>query len=579
MRRRATVLAWAALLAASLLLLVVSWGRWSDAIVDSGSEWILPDGLARGGLLYRDVVHWFGPLPPYLVALLFRLFGSGFRTLVLAGGLTTIATLAALHAALRRVTGRLEAALWCAIAVAALVFMPWGGGSLLGMGLRIWLAAALTLAAVTLAVRRGNAPSHAVLAGGLAGLAGLCRTEWGLAAAAAAAVALFVRIGPRRAIRSWIGIAAGWAVIFGGGILLFVGLAGSEAVIEDGHVLLSGLPEETRKFLFHASGLHDVPGGLLRMIRSSALWTSGWILLATIALRERGSGWVRARLPLLAAALAVTLLCRHYAGPWPMYLFSAAPLAGATSVWVGLSRRGPRAAAFAAFGSLAVVLSYRRPFSITDWPYVAPALLFAVVSAAGLLRLSIAVARSPQRRSLRRVAAAGLAAVFAAFVVGRVLWYRNDPRVPVPGTSALLHADAARAAWLDRAASTIRESTGPEEALVVFPEGAVLNFLAGRRNPLRHWLYIPGYLTEENEPRVLAELQRVWPGAIVVMNRTTREYGRARFGEDYGRSIAEWIAQNYEPASAIRDEGTGDLLYLRRDRDRHEPRSSPAGAI
>ena len=99
--------------AATAGLWIVSRGKWSDAIIDSGREWIVPDALSRGELLYRDVVYWFGPFTPYFQAAFFRVFGSGFGTLVLSGAAAACGTIAALCLAARRVTGRAEAA-WAA---------------------------------------------------------------------------------------------------------------------------------------------------------------------------------------------------------------------------------------------------------------------------------------------------------------------------------------------------------------------------------------------------------------------------------------------------------------------------------
>ena len=50
----------------------------------------------EGQMLYRDVVYWFGPFTPFYHALFFRLFGSSFSTLVLAGAVTSAGVLAAL---------------------------------------------------------------------------------------------------------------------------------------------------------------------------------------------------------------------------------------------------------------------------------------------------------------------------------------------------------------------------------------------------------------------------------------------------------------------------------------------------
>jgi len=90
---------------------------------------------------------------------------------------------------------------------------------------------------------------------------------------------------------------------------------------------------------------------------------------------------------------------------------------------------------------------------------------------------------------------------------------------------------------------TFEHATLSGSGLVAFPEGELLNFLSGRSNPLRHALYLPGYLTDANEGEVLAELSNARPAAIVVWRRPAGEYGRGLFGEDYGRRIADWIRE------------------------------------
>ena len=188
-----------ALAGASVALFFISRGKWSDAIIDSGREWIVPDALAQGDLLYRDVVYWFGPLTPYFHALFFALFGSGFPTLVAAGIVGSIGVLAALHFALRAVTGRRRHSSGPRSRFPALVFMPNAGGSILGMGYRIWHAAGFALAAISLA-SRGNERRpilRAALVGLLGGLAGLCRTEWGAVAVLASLAASSAAIAGR----------------------------------------------------------------------------------------------------------------------------------------------------------------------------------------------------------------------------------------------------------------------------------------------------------------------------------------------------------------------------------------------
>ena len=149
------------------------------------------------------------------------------------------------------------------------------------------------------------------------------------------------------------------------------------------------------------------------------------------------------------------------------------------------------------------------------------------------------------RRRLRRAVLAGIAAVAVLAFGGRLLQYASDDRIPIPGTDGMLSTRPRVVRELTDLALAIRRGTAPGDGLVVFPEGEVLNLLSGRANPIRHKLYLPGYLTAENESEVLAELAKARPAAIVIWLRPTSEYGHSLFGRDYGRRIGGWIEKNY----------------------------------
>jgi hypothetical protein len=537
------------LAAATVLLFVVSRGKWSDAIIDSGREWMVPDALSRGALLYRDVVYWFGPFTPYFQAGFLRLFGSGFGALVLAGAVAGIGVLAALFSTLVRVAGRRDADLWTALAVPALLFMPNAGGALLGMGYRIWQAATFTLAAVALASSGGGrrrGASSAFAAGALAGLAGLCRTEWGLAAILATGLAAVLRARARaRGAADALLALGGFALVFGGGLAAFLWLAGPQAVVGDGHLLLTGLPEETRHFLVAFSGVADWRRGMLELLYSGAMWTGVFLLAARLAapagVRTRGLEVA------LAAVLLVLIATALAGGAGGAVIFSAAPAVGLAALAAGLWRgRGSPAAALAASGLLAVLLSYRRPFHIGDSAYVGPPLLFAFVSAAGLLRLAVAHRRLRVSRRLRTAFRWAIAALLLLAFAGRAWQYASLEGVPIAGTSKMLTARPELAREIEQLGSRIRQGTRVGEGLIVFPEGELLNLLSDRPNPIRHKLYLPGYLTDANEADVLRELESARPAAIVLWRRPVPEYGRALFGEDYGKRIRVWIDGNYD---------------------------------
>jgi hypothetical protein len=555
--RRIAVIGAAALLLATAGLFVVSRGKWSDAIIDSGREWIVPDALARGELLYRDVVYWFGPFTPYFHAAFFKIFGSSFQTLVLAGIVGSIGVLAPLYFALRRVTERREAALWTALAIPVLVFMPNAGGSILGMGYRIWHAAAFALAAIFFASRdspRGRLGSAAA-AGVLAAMAGLCRTEWGVAALAASLLTIFVRHADfdGKAVGE-AGTAVGSALaIFSGTYLLFAAVAGPAAIFSDAPVLLFGLPEETRRHVAFA-GWRAWPGGILVMLYSLAMWAGAYVVVEIAALARGDRGRMRRRAPLLFLILAALAVLSRWASA-DSIVYSAAPAICLAALIAGVRHAGRSGAASAAgFALLGLVLSFRRPFHIADAPYVAPPLLFALCSAAALVQGLVA---READASLRSRLSAGIAAAVAGLTVlafvGRAVSYRADGRVAVPGTDGMLSAEASTADRIAGAAAAVRRCGGGDRGLAVFPEGEVLNLLTGRPNPLRHKLYLPGYLTARNERAVLDELRRTKP-IVVVWPRPVGEYGGGNFGEHYGKSLRDWIERSCVPCPGRADE-------------------------
>jgi hypothetical protein len=547
-----------------VILFLVSRGKWADAIIDTGNEWLWPDALARGELLYRDVVYWFGPLTPYVHAAAFGLFGSSFASLVLAGAVASILTLAALSLCLRLVTGRPEAALWTVLAIPLLVFMPFSGGSLLGMGYRMWHAAALTLLALWVALSPRGARWRPWIAGVLVGLAALCRAEWGAIALVALAA------GMRRRGAGWRVIARSTvaaAVVFVAVMAPFVAAAGLERFLTESFVFLVGLPAETRSSAVGWMGVRRWPWGVWSWIYASTLWIAVYGLIETAATR-RGRATTSASLRDLAplyAALAV-LLAGAVAGQRVGSVALAwIPAACVAAIVVGWRRRA-RGALLVACGLVGLLGCARRMFDLRDFGYVAPPALFALVCAAGLVRL--AARRRPRaaapRRRLRRFVRIGLVVLIAGAFLDRISRYANDSRVPIPGTDGFLAASPGLARALERTAAEVRRRTPEGGSLVVFPDGAVLNFLSGRRNSLRHKLYVAGFLRASNEDAVLRELAARPPDAVVVLDRPDGYDPPRVFGRDYGSRVRRWLEEWYDlaPVAGTTAEPAGFPLLL-----------------
>jgi hypothetical protein len=539
----------AAVALASAGLFFVSKGKWSDAIIDSGTEWLYADALAGGALLYRDVVYWFGPFTPYFQSIFFRLLGSSFSTLAFSGAAGACGILAALHFALRLLTDRRGAWLWTALAVPTLVFMPNSGGAILGMGYRIWHPAGFALVACGLASQKGSgrAMGRNVAAGVCVGLAGLCRTEWGVIALVSVLAALWVRLRSRGDFRrEALGIAGAAALAFAATLGGFAAAAGPAALLREAPVLLVGIPAETPAGTV-LSVFTGWRGGIPLLLYSTALWLGVIALAGTLAARGADPAEAKRWLRRLVVVLGGLLVLAAVGAGSGAVVFSAAPSFCLLALGAGLvRRRGPRAAALVAFGCLGILAFHRRLFHIADGGYVAPPLLITIVCAAGLLRVLVAGERKRVVRVRFRAALDGaLAALIAISFLGRALQYAADERVPVPGTAGMLSAHAVTAGELTTVAAAVRAETREGDGLVVIPEGGALNFLAGRPNPMRRKISIPGYLTESNEKDFIGELERSRPAAIVIVKRPAGEYGRGLFGQGYGQRTRAWIEEHY----------------------------------
>ena len=92
---------WAGLAVVAMAFVIaaaVSWRKWPDVVIDFGLQLYLPWRIDQGAVLYRDL-HYLagGPFSQYFNALLFKIFGVSFRTLIFANLTITAALLVLIY--------------------------------------------------------------------------------------------------------------------------------------------------------------------------------------------------------------------------------------------------------------------------------------------------------------------------------------------------------------------------------------------------------------------------------------------------------------------------------------------------
>ena len=539
-----------AILAAAFVFgLGASWHRWGGPLIDTGREMNQPLRLAAGETLYSDVRHIYGPISPWFHAALFRVFGPSLNVLYADGIASAIVILALVYLLARRLMDPLASGIatlsvmWlCVFKPAGNYILPYSYSALHGTALSL---GALAILAAALENRRTSAIPY-VAAGFVAALALLAKMELGLAALAAGVTAAAVADrSPARRITlgaAFIVPAVGLTIVVYAAIAARIGWS---ILSSDNWLLAYNLPPELAYYNRRISGF-DRPLQSAERVLIAAIKLGILVAIVSAASRLAAGGADRRRawtVMAAAAALAVTLSLTTGLD-WDKGPFLAMPLLLAALLLMPRART-PIVATYAVFAlvSLArMVLHVRSGGAYGSFLLPASVVMFTYLWVGPFAdRLS-----DPRARGIFRRIALGLMLVVAVVTAG-ILAYRyrasNTVTVETARGSMIAPPDVGLA-W-NEALAFIAARTRPGDAVAVMPEGTSLDFLSGRRNPLREEIVTPGYLNSAGETRAIRQLQEAHTPLILITNRLTEEFGPAVFGRDYCRQLMTWIDDHY----------------------------------
>jgi hypothetical protein len=577
-----------------------SWRRWPDPLVDFGRELYVAWQLADGHLLYRDVASLFGPLSPYLNALWFRVFGVSLLTIAGCNLVILAALTWAIYVIVRRGTDRVTATT-CSL-VFLLVFgfsqyvtvgnynfvTPYSHeithGVFLSAVMIVALARGLTTGSVALMA----------MAGLCFGLVSQTKAEVALAAVVSAltgfaAAAIADRDARMRVLRA-AAVFAVTAIVPPLGFLWFfashLGAADAAALLAAPNraVAMSGIGASA--YYRAGAGLDAPLANAMRMAGAFMAIAGFAALLASLAMiqaRRRLTG--RSAVVLRVGVRALVVILLGWFAPWTLFP-RALPL---TTLLVLV------AVAAVMFRNRADREAWLRYLSLLCWSAFALAMLAKMVLyvrvshygfalampaattlVAGLVWLApAAVARAGgSAREFRTLALLAIAVACAVHVGTSHAFLRAKTLAIGRGADGFLAFDG-EARWQGRAAreaeALVERTLAPGGTLAVVPEGAMINFLTRRRNSTPYHTLMPPEVQIYGEERILGAFRAAPPDFVLLVSKETQEYGVGRFGgASYGRALAAWIDQAYEPVTAIgRDErGEPAMMLLKRRDDR-----------
>ena len=557
-----------------LIMLAVSWRKWTSMIVDIGRETDLPFRLMNGEMLYRDIHYLYPPFSPYFNSLLYRVFGVHLDTLAFSGIIFTAILVVLCYAIARKLMPPTGAAIAASL-ITVLSFKP--AGSLIlpysFAGLHgVVFALASVYFTIRFAERRNN--RDLVISGVFIGLATITKQEFGFASAATVmACAVFLNRSNVRGVVRDISLAAVPALliavpVFG---MLFATIDW-RILIEDCHLFYTNIPESLEIYNRFRSGLNDPVGSFIQMIGAAAVSLVFAALI--IFLSDRTTKLRRTLIFWFAASLAVALLVLFmYREGWDGSPLRALPfllIAFIVAAWrrerdagqkLPTSAKGvasPQIVFILAIFSLAILarVALRVPSGGFSGSFYVPPSLILVVYAL-LVELPAKIKRwtgdDGSYVRARSIAIAFCVIAIVGTTVSFSIRYRSRFGHEISTIRGRLIAERGSGPTLEDALNYVEAHTSDNEVIAVLPEGNDLAFLTGRRINFRHQVLIPDFLNKEDEMQAIDALEKADVRHILITNRPMREFGETAFGEDFNRTLGTYIWRNFETVAVFGD--------------------------
>jgi len=559
---------WLLVSTASLAVgLAASWQRWGNPLVDCGREMNQPLRLLEGQRLYADVSHIYGPLAPYLNALLYRLFGVHLAVLDAHGLIATVVILGLTYWISRQIMGR-AAATGATLGVTWLCALKQSGNYVLPYAYAAVDGCALGLGALALSMRFVQNGRMWLLAsaGGLAGVACLAKTEMGVAAAAVVVAAALVRsAGHANRGRSLVvGLTPTFLLIaLGYGAL--AGQVGWRTLVYENYLLPLRLPQALVFYNRRMFGFDEPLRSLAQMLAISLRLALICVLTLCLALclvrraaaEEHRAARVRTlvRMLWITAVLLIGVAATWQVTEWDKGPFLAVPFLLVATLLFSRQRareRGRRigriagrsaelmiVSAFALATLARTLLRVRSGGAYSS--YLLPAAIVIFVYAWTCL-LPLVMPDGATRRATRRLTLMfvfGWLIATAAITISRYNKHFNYVLTTPHGTMRV-RPDLGIA--FEQAMAFIGEHSRRGDAVAVLPEGTALDFFTDRRNPLNEEITTPGLL---DEPRAIRRLAETRTPLVLITNRPTEEFGAPAIGRDYYQTLMRAVELDY----------------------------------
>jgi len=567
-----------------LLCAALTWRKWPDLLVDYGTQLYIPWQILHGAVLYRDLFYFGGgPLAQYFNALLFKIFGVSFSTLIFAN---LIFTAGIVLLVFRRFLAAADA--WTATLIGAAIVVVFAFAEYTPIGNYNYIAPysheatyGLMLSICALAMLSDWINSkkirYAIAAGFCAGLVLLTKPDIFMALAltvAAAFVVFWLKHGPRDFFKSLGMFVAGWVLppLF---FIVYFLRAGNlqESVRLTFFDWIALVHSNVTKSPFYewCLGL-DQP--LLHVREIVVYFIAVAIVLGIYAFalrRMKDLSWIKSPyVALLVLMLPVLVWAVRFdwvmcGWPLPLLCFSACAL----MLWNYKQLEAPQIfpLLWSVFG---LVLLAKLGLFPRVWHYgfalAMPAFVSSIYLLFRLLPVLLEKRFGVPAGQFRIVVGAVLLIGFAnLFDQSQLLYDRKklplgtgSDEITTYLTTDTNQGEKSQAIY---AAVLWTEKYMPSDAtLAILPEGITLNYLTRHVNPSGGLDWNPTMFTVFGQDTMTAAVENHVPDYIFLVEWDSSEFKVGYFGSspEFGKALMDWIHKNYKTQVLIGNEPLKD---------------------
>jgi hypothetical protein len=554
-------------------LTIKTWRKWPDLVVDFGAQLYMPWQISTGAVLYRDV-HYLagGPLSQYWHALLFKIFGVSFLTLIVSNLAVLALMVSLIYLCFYRCSDQLTAITSCVAVLVAFAFAhyttigifnyitPYSAEVVHGLALSV-----LTVALLARWFEMEN-PRLAAAAGFCAGLTLLTKPDMFLALilTVVAGAALHFLAQRKGKVLSW-----SLAVMAGAGLIPAVVFFLYFLCVEDfsrsaQSVFAAWIPLLTtsaahNQFYRWCMGL-DMPWVHLQQTGLQFLALTA-IVAACAVLCWRKIPFLPAVLLLIAGAYELIKVS------WAFNWFNCGhclPLVCLTLlallVWRGAKSGWEPPVVFAFLWTVwSLALLAKLGFFCRIWHYGFALAMPAFVS--GVYLLIWALPRQLENCGVRPALFRGLLWLMLLPGLTRLtqasLQLYSDKTLPVASGADAMVAFNPHFRPVDEivanALSWVETNVPPSATLAVLPQGAILNYLSRHPNPCGYVAWNPPEVAAFGQQKMTDAFIAHSPDYVIELFVNYGEYGETYFGQQqrFGLEAQQWIDAHYQLVSLL----------------------------